>query len=429
MANLLEYCVTEDNPLFQTKEYQDTIALRQYVQSLRNNLQTENSIYGFTYSMVETMSQIRFHAEDEYKQNSFRIVNKREALPISWGKLLDLFTGNSHDPPQTWITQIAQKHIDIVEHVIQNARKILKRERKSVHISTAQQLDGHCLRWLTRQPGVTAVQKAGSRQKILSVVRQESHNTLENRVLKAFLNECMTGCIFYLQQHGSRQEFSSSERIRAVRRLQNLCQNSMSLPIMDSIADLRGLPLPNYVLLHDPYYSIIWQLYQKLVQHMTLFELAWKHRHILFQDYLRLAVSVILELNYKDTTIYKPEIWINQFIKDGHFLHTRDFSRIIRIKKEIIEFCTNEKPYHEPADSSIDFYLLNRKEKKISFYSAYLPESAGNTELPPNLRNRIVFLHNENRESYPNKSVYRIDRFIEPAAEELITNIMAFLSK
>ena len=119
------------------------------------------------------------------------INDKREALPISWNKILDVFTGTSSEPPQTLITQIAQQHIDIIEYIIQNARKILKRERKKVHISTAQQLDGQCLRWLIRQPGVTAAQKAGNQQKILSVVREESYNTLENRVLKAFLQECM----------------------------------------------------------------------------------------------------------------------------------------------------------------------------------------------------------------------------------------------
>ncbi len=428
MATLQDYYVKGENPHFLTKEYQDTIALKQYIRSLQNNRKPEKSIYGFTYSMVETMSQLRFHAEDEYKQHSFMINDKREALPISWNKILDVFTGTSSEPPQTLITQIAQQHIDIIEYIIQNARKILKRERKKVHISTAQQLDGQCLRWLIRQPGVTAAQKAGNQQKILSVVREESYNTLENRVLKAFLQECITGCIFYLQQYDT-PEFQNSNRLRAVQRLRNLCQNSVVLPIMDRIAHLHGLPVPNYVLLHDPYYNRIWNLYKELVRRLTLFELAWKFRHILFQDYMHLAASIILESHYADTTIYKPEIWINHFLKDGHFIQTRDFSRIIRRGNAIIEFSTAEKSYHQPGNPAVDFYLRNQQRKTVSAYIAYLPELAAQPDIPAELKGNLIFFHDENSWTFDNTSLCPINQIIEPHAEKLITRIIGFLSK
>ncbi len=81
----------------------------------------------------------------------------------------------------------------------------------------------HCLRWLCRQPGYDAIEKAGAKQRILAITRRENYNTLENRgIFKDFLMRCSRETDQYLRKNQNR--FLKHEKIKYVRRLHNLCE-------------------------------------------------------------------------------------------------------------------------------------------------------------------------------------------------------------
>ena len=61
-------------------------------------------------------------------------------------------------------------------------RRILQRYRDNMPIRRIQELDPACIRDYARRPGITAAEKAGSRQCLLAVRRREHRDTLENRV-------------------------------------------------------------------------------------------------------------------------------------------------------------------------------------------------------------------------------------------------------
>lgn len=301
----INYFRVNNDGAFQSAVFQDSMPLKAYLRSVDDGSDEHNPVIEFVTSLVDTMCQLRFKAEERHKDNPFRAKDKRKALPLTWDDIAECITAERQEPPLTTIARIAQNEIYAVDHVLHNIRKVLTRERRSVHISTVQQLDSHCLRWLTRQPGFTPSQKAGSRQRILSVVREEMFNTFENRVLKAFLVSCVSASSLYLR-HYDNEQYHNSSRIGAIRKLLGVCKNALNSPEMEQVTTLIGLAAPNYVLRHDPYYSKVWTMYQALLHQMQLVEIAWKHRHILFQEYFLLMINLVLDINYP--SLYKSDV-------------------------------------------------------------------------------------------------------------------------
>jgi hypothetical protein len=86
--------------------------------------------------------------------------------------------------------EILQRNIDTLAN---HPRRILKRIRERQPIGRLEELDSACLEWYVRQPGRTALEKAGTRQVLLGVARHENFDTLENRDLprrpKVFFEE------------------------------------------------------------------------------------------------------------------------------------------------------------------------------------------------------------------------------------------------
>ena len=61
---------------------------------------------------------------------------------------------------------------------------------KKCSLDRVQEMDRASMRWLSKQPGTTLAQRAGSDQRVLAIVRKENFDTLENRVLHAYLTAC-----------------------------------------------------------------------------------------------------------------------------------------------------------------------------------------------------------------------------------------------
>lgn len=110
---------------------------------------------------------------------------------ILWDDVLKQFlTGldKVDEPRMALIVKIAEDMSRKLSVVVHAARKILYRERQLISASRVAEIDTNCLRWIVRQPGDTLVEKAAlNRQRIFGVIRRESYDTLENRVLKDFL--------------------------------------------------------------------------------------------------------------------------------------------------------------------------------------------------------------------------------------------------
>ena len=340
MSSLQDYIVDAAPAAFEKNEFQDSGKFKEWL--LRDHEDKEQSPdtmnYQFIYTIVQEMSQLRFRAEENFKQHPHIARSRLLELPVSHAEIIEKFMGvnDRKEPPETVISRIAQNQIHCMDAVLSSVRKVLRRQRELTRLSSVQQLDSQCLIWLIRQPGLTAAQKAGSRQKLMAIVRTESCNILENRVLKAVLKLCISYCQRYLQQYG--KIYQNSVRIKAVIRLYNTAQRGIRLEALQNISSLTGIPQPNYVLLHDPQYSQIWRMYLDLLQQTALMESAWRNRHSLFRQYLLFCLVNAIHLDC-DRMIFCSDFWFSTEIrKDGLFIKNSSFQRVFTMHGKPCEF-------------------------------------------------------------------------------------------
>jgi len=402
MSSIVDYKIYADNKIFETENFQNTAVLKKYLSNITSNESSSDSssnlVFDCIYAMVENMMRLRFCAEEEYKNKSFTARDKRKVLPLNWEKITDVMTKEEDEPPETVITRIAQQQFHILKYVCGNTRKILERKRQKVHISAVQQLDAQCLIWLTRQPGITPAQKGGSRQKILSVIREESYNTLENRVLKSLLKNCAMHCILYHRQYS--KKYPKSKRIQAVEKLLSFSKKELVSSLMQNVAELIGMPMPNYVLLHDTHYSKIWQMYLDLLRQTKLTENTWKYRHLFFQEYFLFYAVVNISLTYK--FIFESNVWLKYFPKEGCFVQSGFPPQLFKKDKtnDLVEFCPRNAAFHQFPEMNkeksqpYNAYLKNKNNTSF-FLLFYIPSNIQETFEIPKTKNHIIIIFNE----------------------------------
>jgi hypothetical protein len=154
-------------------------------------------------------------------------------------------------------------------------------------VGRAQQLDAACLSWLIKRPGRTAIEKAGSAQEILAVVREESFDTLENRVLKDFLRRAGRACGDYLRENSN---FRSSARYKSVEHFGRALGRYLQADVFDGVQSVSSISNPNYVLQHDEHYSTVWRAYQDLVRRQATLEHLFEWRFRAYRDIARLLL-------------------------------------------------------------------------------------------------------------------------------------------
>ena len=254
---------------------------------------------------------LRVRAEDYFNVHPYVAKNAQGALPLPWCEIKSAFEKSG--PPETVLTLIAKRHYGTIDAIVGNIRKELARERSKVPIGRVQQVDSHCLRWLTRQPGYSPIEKAGARQEILGVVRRENFDTLENRVLKDFLRRCLALSSVYLRKN-DKVEWGKEATIIAVRRLKALCIGALERPEFEKVKDISSLPQPNYVLQQDRLYSRIWDEYLKILREEDVAERLWNRNDEVADLYNKLHGKISLQCS--PCAKYDTPIWFNQL--DGH---------------------------------------------------------------------------------------------------------------
>jgi uncharacterized protein DUF2357 len=199
-----------------------------------------------------------------------------------------------NEPRMALIVRIAQKMHRRLPDTVSVMRRILLRERELVSLHRIQETDNACLRWYARQPGSTTPEKAGSKQKLLAIVRQESFDTLENRVLKDFILRCSQASAHYLNvEVGLRMQGAS--RAREVRRYKSICNTCIADPVFEQVSLPAPGTQPNYVLQNDLRYREIWHLYSKLLRREEEEDRIWDWQPRTWADVMRLLAGAALE--------------------------------------------------------------------------------------------------------------------------------------
>ena len=223
---------------------------------------------------------------------------------IMWSEVIDFLDNLKNElavqPRMAIIVRIAHKFRKRLPDIIIAARRILLRERELVPIHQIQESDTNCLRWYVRQPGVDMATKAGYKQRLLGVVRRETCNTLENKVLKDFLFRCSKEAMRYLQSEVSSQHMQSSRAIE-VKGFKNICNTHVLNPIFEGVSKPSPGVQPNYVLQNDIRYRDVWNWYCKLLKHENEEDDLWNWQTRTWPDVMRLLIGAALELQYVQT--------------------------------------------------------------------------------------------------------------------------------
>lgn len=266
--------------------------------------------YDEFWSEVCLFFRLREAAEKYWHKHRHAAKSIRGALPLEWTQIRDAFCAFGPEP--ALIARIAEENSDDVVAIAGDLRKVLRRERRSVPLCRVRQIDGHCLRWLMRQPGRTLEEKGGSRQTILGVVREENFDTLENRVLKDFLRRCAELAAMYLRQNAA---FKQEPICLKVGKFKRLCAEVLAKPELSGVGGLSGLPQPNYALQQGRRYSRIWQAYVEVIRQTDMMEKLWRRRKEIRELYGRCRDGI--KLHCSPRAKYRTPLWINPIGGNG----------------------------------------------------------------------------------------------------------------
>lgn len=225
-------------------------------------------------------------------------VDKYPKTSIYWEEILDDIHKNKNDDHAKYalVVDLARlpELINPVGRITQKPKRVLRRVHAQERIQKVQEVDIKCIIDLARRPGSILAEKAGSKQRILAIKREENINILENRVAKHCCALAAKASKRYLDEHKD-IKISDSKRKEAV---QKLFKESKRLPEISSFSDVVNLNepcrQPNYTLMQNADYYKVWKAYIQLVKNEDLRADLWKWNRRMWVDYLGLFLSDVL---------------------------------------------------------------------------------------------------------------------------------------
>lgn len=233
-------------------------------------------------------------------------VEKRSGERLAWEGMADRLAictwrrflrrwrdaGRRDRPPYSLVVRLSNDLPKLLRKVTASPKRVLRREREREPLHRIREFDSTCMRWVCRQPGVTLAEKAGHQMSLLAVRRFESINTLENRVVLTLVRRSVRLCRDYLRQHG--QAFADHPRVRDVKDLSRQCRRLLEDPVFVEVTQLESIPTPNYVLLHDDRYHLLWRLFLLVMRWQRRRQVLWLNRYSLLREMLVVAANEYL---------------------------------------------------------------------------------------------------------------------------------------
>lgn len=236
------------------------------------------------------------------------------------------------EPRMALIVRHARDLHRLVGELGRHPRRVLARDRRLQPVHRIQEMDSACLSWYVRQPGRTPVEKAGSRQALLAVVREETIDTPENRVFKDFLHRSVQTAEVYLTAN---RNLSGSTRYGEVSRYGRGCAALLHLPTFATVRGLPGLAKPNYVLTSDQRYRRIWDAYQGLLRRQNDVDEAWTWQGRLWADLVTMAVLTAL-LNDSNEALALAPLYLQREQDRGRWLDVQGCAGVFATEDHVL---------------------------------------------------------------------------------------------
>ncbi|WP_315813852.1 DUF2357 domain-containing protein [Bradyrhizobium sp. SZCCHNR2028] len=178
-----------------------------------------------------------------------------------------------------------------VEELARSPRRILRRTHRQIPLARVQELDRRAMTWLVRQPGETLAERAGDQQRVLAVAREDSFDTLENRVLRSYCELASHAARDYLELYAAKRQTSRARKVdafgKASRRLARYLADH-------GVRTADPGVTPNFVLQHNINYHRIWNAWHELLRRDRILDQLWRWQARSWEEFCALAVVVAL---------------------------------------------------------------------------------------------------------------------------------------
>ncbi len=187
-------------------------------------------------------------------------------------------------------------------------RRVLRRVSELTPLSRVEELDRKAMIWLSRQPGTTLAERAGSRQRMMATVRQESFDTVENRVLHAYARTAMVAARTWMRENARAR---LSRRFAQVREHDRRCARIARALAGLGVAVAAPGATPNYVLTQDPQYRETREAWLRLLREEHQLDGYWAWQAQTWIDFVALAVVLsLLGLPGARLVVQSPVVWL-----------------------------------------------------------------------------------------------------------------------
>lgn len=239
---------------------------------------------------------------------------------LAWRRLREAWdrAGDEACPRMAEIVRQSRETEPRLRELETRLRKVLQRTRGRVGLARVQELDRASMLWLARQPGRNIAERAGASQRIAAPVREESFDTPENRVLRAYCRLAAAAAHEWMREH---QQAKASPRYQRVEAFRRRCRR------LDRELDELGVAVapagivPNYVLMQDPAYRYVHQAWLLLLRRDRARDDLWAWQAQTWTDFAVLAVILAMdELEEAELVAQSPVVWQPEAVAGRRFL-------------------------------------------------------------------------------------------------------------
>ena len=185
-----------------------------------------------------------------------------------------------------------------IDRITSQPKKVLRRVYDQERIQKVREIDKKCVIDLARRPGSVLAEKAGPKQRILAIKRQENINILENRVTKHCCELAIRAAKRYIEQH--KKENITAKESKRVKSVEKLLKESTRLPHKEQFRGVTNLSVPcrqpNYTLMQNADYHKVWKAYVELVRNEDLRSELWKWYRRMWCDYTGVYLADMMYL-------------------------------------------------------------------------------------------------------------------------------------
>jgi hypothetical protein len=239
-------------------------------------------------------------------------VNLWSRLRSAWKRAED-----EADPRMAEIVNQAREIGPVLKELEHRIRRVLRRTREQTPLDRVQEMDRASMLWLSRQPGRTIAERAGPAQRILSTVRYENFDTLENRVFHAYVR--LAGLVAREWQREHRRALGS-DRFRIVDGFRLRCRTiARDLEELGVGVAEAGIT-PNYVLIQDKGYRTVHRAWERLLRRERILDDLWAWQAQTWTDFAVLSVVLAIdELEESRLIAQSPIVWRQEAVTGRWF--------------------------------------------------------------------------------------------------------------